>query len=44
MYRSALLLLGLASRFSTATYVLEDNYTPDVFFSMFSFFTVRKTP
>ena len=24
----------------TATYVLGDNYTPDVFFSMFSFFTV----
>ena len=24
----------------TAIYVLGDNYTPDVFFSMFSFFTV----
>lgn len=34
-------LAGLVS-FSTAGYVLEDDYSVDQFFSMFDFFTVRK--
>ena len=33
-------LVGLVS-LGTAGYVLEDNYSPDQFFSMFDFFTVR---
>ena len=35
-----LVLAGLVS-FSTAGYVLEDDYEPSSFFSMFDFFTVR---
>lgn len=40
MYLAAFILLGLLSTWSEGAYVLEDNYTPDLFFSMFSFSTV----
>jgi len=29
-------------KLGTAAYVLEDNYTPSTFFSLFGFYTVRK--
>ncbi|KAL4938279.1 hypothetical protein BDV06DRAFT_231945 [Aspergillus oleicola] len=32
-------LVGLAAELTSAAYVLQDDYTPDTFFDMFSFFT-----
>jgi NADH:ubiquinone oxidoreductase subunit 5 (subunit L)/multisubunit Na+/H+ antiporter MnhA subunit len=43
MWTSSILvtLVGLLVPFSTAGYVLQDDYSADQFFSMFDFFTVR---
>lgn len=42
MALKSLLTLSLLFHLSSATYVLEDDYSPDTFFSMFSFFTVSQ--
>ena len=42
MQYASFILWGLLSKLSKAAYVLEDNYTPNDFFSMFSFFTVSR--
>ncbi|KAL4917000.1 concanavalin A-like lectin/glucanase domain-containing protein [Aspergillus aurantiobrunneus] len=39
MRTTLLPVVGLAAEFASAAYVLQDDYSPDVFFDMFSFFT-----
>jgi hypothetical protein len=44
MLASTLLTLAGFVSWSTAGYVIQDDYSSDSFFNMFDFFTVQKSP